>query len=158
MNSNVTVRPATESDEPDLVAFNLALAEETEGRALDATRVADGVAAVLADSQRGRYFVAERAGAVVGGLLVTTEWSDWRNGWFWWLQSVYVVPDARRSGVYTALHRHVVEAARRRHDVCGVRLYVERENRGARAVYERLGMHHARYEFFELDFVLDQDA
>lgn len=129
------------------------MALETEGRALDPERLARGVGRVLASPDRGCYFVAELGPRVVGALLVTTEWSDWRDGWFWWIQSVYVEPAARRSGVYRALHEHVVCAARAAPDVCGVRLYVDRENRSAQTVYQRLGMQRARYEFFEVDFV-----
>ncbi|MCK6448516.1 MAG: GNAT family N-acetyltransferase [Planctomycetes bacterium] len=129
------------------------MARETEGRELDPERLARGVERALASPDRGRYFVAELGSRVVGALLVTTEWSDWRDGWFWWLQSVYVEADARRLGVYRALHEHVVRAARAAPDVCGVRLYVDRENRSAQTVYQRLGMQRARYEFFEIDFV-----
>ncbi|MBI5433632.1 MAG: GNAT family N-acetyltransferase [Planctomycetes bacterium] len=154
MHAAVTVRPARAEDLAQLVRFNLAMARETEDKHLDPARLENGVARVLADPARGRYFVAERAGSTVGALLVTTEWSDWRDGWFWWLQSVYVVPEGRRTGVYRTLHEHVVRAARDQREVCGVRLYVDRENRSAQAVYQRLGMDRARYEFFEIDFVL----
>lgn len=154
MQLQVEVRPARSDDLVLLARFNSALARETEGKALDAARLTRGIERVLSDPGRGRYFVAELGGQVVGALLVTAEWSDWRDGWFWWLQSVYVAPEARRSGVYRALHEHVVRAARAAPDVCGVRLYVDRENRSAQAVYQRLGMQRARYEFFEIDFVL----
>jgi ribosomal protein S18 acetylase RimI-like enzyme len=91
---------------------------------------------------------------VLGALLVTSEWSDWRNGVFWWIQSVYVVPSARRQGVFRQLYQHVLERARITPEVCGLRLYVDHENERAQAVYRQLGMQAARYRFFELDFVL----
>src|SRR5215468_3854238 len=108
---SVGVRAAAARDLPVLVAFNAAMARETEGRALDEARLRRGVASALGDEARGRYLVAERGGQAVGALLLTREWSDWRDGWFWWIQSVYVAPAARRQGVYRALHRAVLEQA-----------------------------------------------
>lgn len=137
-----------------LVEFNAALAHETEGKALDRTRLERGVAALLADATKGRYFVASRDGAVVGALCITYEWSDWRDGVFWWIQSVYVHASARRQGVYTQLYRHVEALARATDGVCGLRLYVDHDNERAQAVYAALGMNASHYRFFELDFVL----
>jgi ribosomal protein S18 acetylase RimI-like enzyme len=136
----LTQRPATPADAAVLAEFNRLLAWESEHKALDGAVLAAGVAAVLADPARGRYFVAEDGGAVVGQLLITTEWSDWRNGWFWWIQSVYVREDYRRRGVFRALYDHVAGEARRRGDVVGLRLYVEKDNRRAQATYDRLGL------------------
>lgn len=107
------------------------------------------MAAVLADPAKGSYRVATRAGAVTGQLMLTTEWSDWRCGWWWWIQSVYVAPEARRGGVYRALHRSVLEDATLAGDVRGVRLYVEQENVRAQRTYEALGMARGRYLVFE---------
>ena len=149
-----TVRPATRDDLATLVAYNRGLARETEGRELDAATLAAGVRALLEDPRKGFYLVAERAGRVVGQLMVTYEWSDWRNGTFWWIQSVYVALDARRTGVYRALYDAVITAARAAGDVCGVRLYVEKANGPARQTYRALGMAAAVYDLYEVDFVL----
>src|SRR5262249_28043791 len=126
------VRPATPADVPVIVEFNRLLAEESEGKTLDQPLLAAGVAAGLADTGKALYFVAEDDGRVVGQVMVTFEWSDWRNGWFWWVQSVYVRPEARRRGVFRALFEHVSESARRDPHVIGLRLYVEEENHLAR--------------------------
>jgi ribosomal protein S18 acetylase RimI-like enzyme len=103
----------------------------------------------LADPARGRYFVAEAGGEAVGALLVTTEWSDWRDGWFWWIQSVYVARERRGRGVYSALHEHVRAAALASGEVIGLRLYVERENARAQRLYRRLGMAETYYRLYE---------
>lgn len=150
--SAISVRPARGGDLERLVEFNQSMALETEGKRLPSEQLERGMARALADRLRGRYFVAERAGAVVGCLMVTLEWSDWRDGWFWWIQSVYVDPDTRQQGVYRALYRHVLGEARASADVAGVRLYVESTNSTARAVYERLGMSPTGYRMYEVDF------
>jgi GNAT superfamily N-acetyltransferase len=152
--SSLRVRSAYPREIATLVEFNRALARETEGRELDPTRIRAGVEAVFADAGKGGYVLALRGEEPLGGLLLTHEWSDWRCGVFWWIQSVYVVPAARRQGVFRALYGHVLERARANPEVCGLRLYVEHENRTAQAVYAELGMQAARYRFFELDFVL----
>src|SRR5438105_2310221 len=115
----LTLRRATLADAPVIAEYNQRLAHETEGRSLDPPVIAAGVRAVLSDPERGRYFVAERDGAVVGQLMITTEWSDWRNGWIWWIQSVYVRMDARRQGVFRALYEHALAAARGEPQVVG---------------------------------------
>ena len=147
------IRKATRGDEGILAAQNRAMALETEGKELDLERSLRGVAAVLEDPGKGFYLVAEREGQVVGQLMVTFEWSDWRNGTFWWIQSVYVAPAARRSGVYRGLYERLLAMAREDGGVCGIRLYVEAENGRAQATYAALGMERARYELFEVDFV-----
>ena len=111
-----------------------------------------GVRAVLGDAERGLYFVAESGGNLIGQMMVTREWSDWRNGWFWWIQSVYVKPEFRQHGVYRRLHEHVERTARATAGVCGLRLYVEHENERAQRVYERLGMARTTYRMFETDW------
>jgi len=125
------------------------MALETEGKHLDEETLTAGVEAVLSNDERGFYVVAESAGEVAGGLLVTREWSDWRNAWFWWIQSVYVVPQARGKGLYRELSAFVWAMALEAGDVCGIRLYVEKENRVAQTVYERLGMHETEYLMYE---------
>lgn len=137
---SVTVRRATPADEDVVVRFNAALAAESEGKVLHEPTLRAGVRAGLADPHKGFYTVAERGGEVVGQVLVTFEWSDWRNGWYWWVQSVYVRPDARRAGVFRALFDHLRAAATADPAVIGLRLYVERDNARARQTYAALGM------------------
>ncbi len=149
MSTDLTIRPATAADAETLVHFNREMAEETEGKTLDPETVRNGVQALFDHPSRGFYLVAVREEAIIGSLMVTTEWSDWRNGTFWWIQSVYVGPEARRSGVYTALHRAVRRRARETDDVCGLRLYVERDNAAARETYEALGMTETSYRMYE---------
>ena len=151
---SLIIRRATPADAPTLAAHNAALAAETEGLALDSGRLLSGVQAVLEDAAKGIYFVAEAAGAVVGQLMITFEWSDWRNGTFWWLQSVYVQPSHRRQGVFRRLYAEVLRQAEAARTVCGARLYVAPHNTAAQEVYRRLGMRRAPYEMYELDFVL----
>jgi len=143
------IRFATIADLPSLVAFNQAMALETENKQLDQRILSSGVEAVLRDAQKGFYVVGENAGEIVGGLMVTFEWSDWRNAWFWWVQSVYVIPEKRGTGVYRSLYEFVKQKASERKDVCGFRLYVESENKSAQLVYKRLGMSESDYQMFE---------
>ena len=150
------VRAAYPREISALVEFNLGLARETEKRELDPVRLRAGIEAVFEDPARGSYWMALRGDELVGALLVTSEWSDWRNGVFWWIQSVYVVPAARRSGVFRALYGHLVERCRANPQVCGLRLYVDQDNRRAQDTYRQLGMDAARYRLFELDFVLTE--
>ena len=107
---------------------------------------------MLADESRGLYRVAELDGKVVGQMLITLEWSDWRNRWFWWIQSVYTAPEARGKGVFRALYDAVESEARSRGDVCGLRLYVEKENETAQKAYSKLGMKRSHYVFFAREF------
>jgi len=143
------IRLATITDLPSLVAFNQAMALETEGKKLDAEILANGVNAVFRDEQKGFYVVAESEGKICGSLMVTFEWSDWRNSWFWWIQSVYVLPEFRGRGVYRSLYEFVKQQTNARKDVCGFRLYVENENKNAQLVYKRLGMSESDYQMFE---------
>ncbi len=133
------VRPARPADAAVVVEYNRRLAAETEDKQLDAATLARGVAAVLGDSNRGRYFVAEDGGEVVGQIMITYEWSDWRDGWIWWLQSVYVRADKRRGGVFRTLFDAACQEARRQGNVVAIRLYVEHENEAAQATYRSLG-------------------
>lgn len=154
----VTVRAAGPDDLDALVRFSAAMAFETEGRRLDQDRLRKGIAAVLDSPARGFYKVAEagdRASReVVGQLLITFEWSDWRNATFWWIQSVYVDPVWRRRGIYRTLHQAILDEARGRGDICGVRLYVEGDNAVAKSVYKKVGISASSYHVFENDFVL----
>ena len=146
------IRDATHDDLEFLACGNESMARETEHRTLDPRTVRRGVEAVLADHARGRYFVAvDESGAALGQLMVTYEWSDWRDGQFWWLQSVYVLPRARRRGVFKALYDHVDALARSTPGVCGLRLYVELDNLAAQRTYERCGMRDASYRVMEID-------
>ena len=146
----IRIRVATLADLDTIAANNLAMAVETENLQLDPVRSRSGVRRVLTDTQRGTYYLGEREGKVVGQLLITREWSDWRDDWFWWLQSVYVAPEARGSGVYSALHHHVEQLARKSPGVCGLRLYVDRQNTTAIQIYQQLGMRQTNYDLMEL--------
>lgn len=130
------------------------MALETEDKELDHATVLKGVSAVFDDETRGRYLVAVFDTEVVGSLLLTYEWSDWRNGWFWWIQSVYVEPAHRRLGAFASMYSNIISDAGDRPDVSGVRLYVEDDNVPAQGVYEAVGMGHAGYQVYEVDFVL----
>ncbi len=154
----IKIRPARSSDASAISAFNVRLAEESEGLRLDPARTAAGVKALLENPTKGAYFMAEAEEnsslKLVGQLLITTEWSDWRNGTFWWVQSVYVIDEFRGQGVFRSLYAHVRDLAKSRPDICGLRLYVDAGNARARNTYERLGMKKTNYEIFEEDFVL----
>lgn len=144
-----SIRHATPADAETIAVFNEAMARETEGRTLDPKTIRAGVAALLARPDLGFYLVAEEDGAPVGQLMITFEWSDWRSGLFWWIQSVYVPPEHRGRGVYRAIHSRVREMAREAGGICGLRLYVERENGAAQETYRRMGMHETHYLLFE---------
>ncbi len=145
----IVVRRAVPADAAVIAEFNSRLARETEGLTLDPATLHAGVEAGLADERKALYFVAVEADQVLGQLMLTREWSDWRNGWMWWIQSVYVRAEARRRGIFRALYQHVVEAARADPEVIGLRLYVEHANTRAQATYERLGMTRTGYLVFE---------
>jgi GNAT superfamily N-acetyltransferase len=152
------IRQAKLTDTAIIADFNARMALETEQRRLDIERVRNGVHALLSDPAKGAYFIAEADanGAIttVGQLLITYEWSDWRNGNFWWIQSVYVEENFRGQGIFRTLFNYVDQLAKARKDVCGLRLYVDAHNHSARKTYERLGMKRTNYELFETDFVL----
>jgi GNAT superfamily N-acetyltransferase len=145
----LVLRPATVADLATLADFNQAMARETEARELPRATLEAGIAALLRDPTKGFYLLAERDGLVVGQLMITYEWSDWRNGWLWWVQGVYVRPEARRQGVFKALFNHVADAARADPEVIGLRLYVERENHRAHATYRNLGLEWTSYLLME---------
>lgn len=145
------IRQAELSDAQVIADFNVRLALETEDLRLAPDRVAAGVATLLKDPAKGVYYLAEVDGAVGGQLMITYEWSDWRNGNLWWIQSVYVKQEFRRLGVFRALFHHVQALAQARKDVPAIRLYVHAENVRAHESYQRLGMKRTKYEVFELD-------
>jgi GNAT superfamily N-acetyltransferase len=146
---NLIIRPARETDVEVICEFNRLMARETEDKDLDLTVLRPGVTAMFADPNKGRYFVAELDGEVVGQLGITCEWSDWRNGNFWWIQSVYVRASARRKGVYRSLYEHVLKTAKVESNVIGLRLYVEHDNHIAQETYRRLGMAMTDYHLME---------
>jgi ribosomal protein S18 acetylase RimI-like enzyme len=147
--SEITVRRATAAESGRIAAFNRAMAMETEGLALDEQTVAAGVVALMGHPERGFYLVAEIGGAVAGCLLITYEWSDWRNKVFWWIQSVYVRPEQRGHGVYSALYAQAQQLAAQAGNVCGFRLYVHKGNARAQEVYRNLGMEETPYLVYE---------
>ena len=154
MATKPSVRSATAADGPVIATFNALMALETEQRNLDHETLRRGVEAVLSNPSKGTYYIAELDGTVVGQLLITYEWSDWRNGMFWWIQSVYVREEYRNKGIFKTLFRHVESESKRHSGVAGLRLYVEKENTKAKQTYERLSMKKTPYEIYEIDYVL----
>lgn len=148
-NAPLAIRPAHPNDLAAIVEFNTRLAQETEHKFLDSETLTTGVRAALASPDRLRYWVAERAGHVVGQAAITREWSDWRNGWIWWFQSVYVRAEQRGTGVFRSLYEHIEQSARASGDVIGLRLYVEDQNHAALATYAALGMQPGGYRVLE---------
>lgn len=143
------IRIATSDDAVSLVAFNQAMALETEGKRLDPAKISAGVQAVFNDEKKGFYVVAEADSGLIGGLMVTYEWSDWRNKWFWWIQSVYILPEGRGQKLYSKMYAFVKQKAADADNVCGFRLYVENDNFHAQKVYETLGMASSHYLMYE---------
>lgn len=145
----MNIRTANFADAKSLVEFNQAMALETEGKRLDPQILQNGVEAVLRDAKKGFYAVAENEGEIVGGLMVTFEWSDWRDNWFWWIQSVYILPEFRGKKIYRRLYEFVKQNAAESGNVCGFRLYVEKKNSDAQRVYENCGMDASHYLMYE---------
>ena len=152
MSELLDIRIAVDTDQQTIADFNAAMGLESEGVTLDTNTLRDGVAAALADPVKAFYLLAEADGHPVGQLMVTTEWSDWRNGWIWWIQSVYVIPERRRQGVYRSLYGRLTKMANDRGDIRGMRLYVMRDNWRAKRTYEALGMSHSHYDLYETEF------
>ncbi len=154
MDDAVVIRPAAAADIPVIVAFSKAMALETEGKTLADERITRGVTDLIHKPELGFYIVAEADTRVVAQLMITYEWSDWRDGVFWWIQSVYVAPAHRRRGLYKRMYAYIQDKARRDPSVCGIRLYVDKNNSTAKKTYETLGMALAHYDLYEVDFVL----
>lgn len=153
----IRIRPADLDDVSLMARWAEAMALETEDRQLDPDTVRRGIQLAIEDPVRGQYFMAEIAGEPVGTLMITYEWSDWRCAWWWWIQSVYVVTGHRRRGVYRALYAYVLALAKARDDVCGLRLYADRDNVNAHRTYEFLGMVDSGYRMFEADLTQRRD-
>lgn len=149
MTLELAFRRGEARDADTIAAFNAAMAQETEGKTLIPEVIGAGVRRLIEMPSLGFYVVAEHAGEAIGCLMVTNEWSDWRNGLFWWIQSVYVKPEFRRQGVYRRLYEHVRALAQGDASVCGFRLYVEKENETAHATYASLGMKETDYLIYE---------
>lgn len=165
MSNEINIRQADSVDVAALVGFNQAMASETEAKELDLNVLTAGVENLLKNKQHGFYLVAfdtrDTSAArweAIGSLMVTYEWSDWRNGLFWWIQSVYIKPEFRKRGVYRRLYEFVKEMASVEGSVCGFRLYVEKENRIAQRTYEQLGMTETHYMMYEEVLVRIKDS
>jgi ribosomal protein S18 acetylase RimI-like enzyme len=143
------IRSALEADAPTIAEFNIAMALETEQKHLDPDTVERGVQNLLNQPDLGFYLIAEADQEVIGSLMITSEWSDWRNGLFWWIQSVYIKPEWRRKGVFVCLYEFIRGRARAEPGVCGLRLYVEQENTGAQMTYRKVGMEETYYRIYE---------
>ncbi len=148
----IIIRNANKEDISIIVKFNTAMAMETESKTLESAIIREGVDAVLNNAALGHYFIAEIDDIPVGQLMITKEWSDWRNGEFWWIQSVYVYPDYRQNNIFKELYNEVLKLAKQSKIVCGVRLYVDKENTIAQNVYSKIGMKESNYIFFEEDW------
>lgn len=149
------IRLATKKDLPVLVEFNIALALESEGLVLKRNTVEKGVQSVLDEPLKGQYYVIEKEAEVVGQLLITYEWSDWRNANWWWIQSVYTKPTHRKQGIFSSLFYFIEATAQKRSDVCGIRLAVDRHNFNAQKTYQRLNMNESHYYLYEYFKVKD---
>ncbi|MEK9821284.1 MAG: GNAT family N-acetyltransferase [Gammaproteobacteria bacterium] len=150
---HIEITDASFADASIIAEFNKQMAQETENKTLDTATINAGVERMITDSSLGRYLVArEETGRIVGCLGITYEWSDWRNGLFWWIQSVYVLPEARENGVFTAMYQQVRDLCQATDNACGIRLYVERDNDRAYRTYVRLGMVETEYRLMEEEF------
>ncbi|MBU2512034.1 GNAT family N-acetyltransferase [bacterium] len=153
MTKQVIIRKGTLQDVAVITEFNKRMAKETENKLLDEKRVLAGALNLVKNPEYGFYLVAEKQGEIMAALMITTEWSDWRDGNFWWIQSVYVRSEFRRQGVFSLLYQTVSDLAKQQGDVCGIRLYVEQNNSVAQRTYESLGMKDAHYKVYEMEMV-----
>lgn len=145
---NYNIRYAGSEDADMIIDFQQKMAMETEGMKLDSQVISGGVRAVFEDTSKGRYYIADYNGKTIASLLITPEWSDWRNSYIWWFQSVYVVKEYRRKGVFKSMYEFVKQEAIS-NGIPGLRLYVEKDNSGAQKTYEALGMDGEHYRLFE---------
>ena len=143
------VREAKIADKKTIAAFQVAMALETENIQLDLTTVLKGADAVFEDRAKGIYYIAEDKGEIIGSLMITFEWSDWRNGVVWWIQSVYIKPDSRRKGMFSKMYKHIQDIVTNDGHIKGLRLYVDNTNKRAQKVYAKLGMDGTHYSTFE---------
>ena len=147
-NLDYTIARGEVDDIESIVQFQAKMAMESEGTTLDQVKVTKGVTAAMNDESKGIYWIAKVNGKAIGSLMVTREWSDWNNEWYWWIQSVYVLPEYRKHGVYKAMYSTLKEVARE-NKVSQIRLYVDKTNHPAQQVYQRLGMHESHYLMYE---------
>ena len=145
----IQIRMATEEDHADIAEFQVLMAKETEDLQLDVKEVIKGVLSVMRDPEKGKYYVAVADGKIISSLLITYEWSDWRSKWVWWIQSVYVLPEMRRKGVFQQVYEHIKSWAEKEDEVAGLRLYVDKTNTRAIEVYKKMGMNGDHYQLFE---------
>ena len=145
----LNIRKAVPADAPAIAGFQVSMALETEQLILDKPTVIKGVEALFTDPSKGNYYVAESDEGVVASLLITYEWSDWRNGTVIWIQSVYVIPGYRRRGVYSKLYSHVKQMVLDDKNLKGIRLYADKMNHSAQKAYKKLGMNADHYITFE---------
>ncbi len=149
---NISIRKALLSESIDIINFNKAMALETENLVLDDRTISQGVVAVLNNPRNGFYLVAESDGIIIGSLMITYEWSDWRNGLIWWIQSVYIQKPYRRAGIFSKMYDFVKNMAEKESAVKGLRLYVEKNNVTAQMTYSKLGMEETHYKLYEAMF------
>ena len=147
-NINFAVSRGEVCDIDTIVQFQADMAMESEGCVLNKEKVTKGVTAAMLDDSKGIYWVAKYAGRTIGSLMITREWSDWNNEWYWWIQSVYVTPEYRKQGVYKAMYQKVKDAAKE-NNVSQIRLYADKTNLSAQKAYQSLGMHESHYLMFE---------
>lgn len=145
----VHIRLSNKYDAPVIAEFQIKMAKETEGLQLDKNTVNNGVISVFRDPQKGKYYVAACKDEIIATMLITQEWSDWRNCWVYWMQSVYVLPEKRGLGIFKQMYEHILKQVNESNEVAGLRLYVDMKNLGARKVYTRLGMNGDHYQVFE---------
>ena len=142
------ISTGTYNDIEAITGFQIAMALESEGTVLDSENVLNGVTAVMKDESKGTYIVARTEDRPVASLMITREWSDWNNGWYWWIQSVYVMPEYRGQGIFRTMYTKVIEMAKEQ-NIAQVRLYVDRYNTNAQKVYQKLGMEECHYLMYE---------
>ena len=145
----VRIRLAIEEDKKTIARFQIEMAKETENLDLDLSTLIDGVTSVFRDPAKGKYLVAEENKKIIGSMLLTAEWSDWRDKWVLWMQSVYVLPEHRKQGIFSLLYEYAKQTVQRDENIAGIRLYVDNSNLNAVKVYQAIGMNGDHYRVFE---------